>query len=411
MASSPMAATTARSVPPRTRLAIYGSSLFADGATNVVIPLWVLHLEPTPFAFGIVIGARALLPFLLSIHGGVLMDRLGARRVMLFFAAIGLAVPVLFPLLPWIWVAGVLNLVIGLTSTMNWVGAQTLVGQVIRGDAALTWRVSFCNRLGHFTCPILAGAMWDAFGPWGGFGVTFAWAVLFMAAALVLPRHAGPPRAAAEATRPSGLRDLLPRPADYARAFALLGIPLVAVVAAGSVLNIAVGAIQGSFFIAYMREIGLGATLIGVVFAGLNLSGLAGTAGMTPLARRLGDVRLLNATVVAALAAITATPLLAAFLPLLAVTVLRGFAQGISQPLMIMIPSKSVPSGSQGAVVGLRISLNRLMQTVLPPVMGGVVGLAGLEASFYLVGGTLLALTCALWAVFRPPARTGAEPG
>ncbi|HEX9669461.1 MAG TPA: hypothetical protein VGC93_08260, partial [Thermoanaerobaculia bacterium] len=79
MASSPMAATTPRSVPPRTRLAIYGSSLFADGATNVVIPLWVLHLEPTPFAFGIVIGARALLPFLLSIHGGVLMDRLGAR--------------------------------------------------------------------------------------------------------------------------------------------------------------------------------------------------------------------------------------------------------------------------------------------------------------------------------------------
>lgn len=400
-----MTETAAKAIPLRTRLGMYGSGLFADGATNVVIPLWALHLEPTPFAFGIVIGARSLLPFLLSIHGGVLMDRLGARQVMLFFGAIGLIVPFLFPSLPWIWVAGMLNLVLGLTSTMNWVGAQTLVGQVMRGDPSLTWQVSFCNRLGHLGSPILAGAMWDAFGPWGGFSVTFLWAVLFMSAALMLPRRIGAAKEEAD-RRPLHFRDLLPRLEDYTRTFALLAIPLVAVAATGSVLNIAVGAIQGSFFIAYMKEIGLGGTLIGIVFAGLNLSGLAGTAGVTPLARRTGDVWLLNATVVGAIAAITITPLLAAFLPLLLVTLARGFMQGVSQPLMIVLPSKSVPSRSQGAVVGLRISLNRLMQTTLPPLMGGVVGLVGLENSFYWVAGSLLALSCALWAIFRPPHAT-----
>ncbi len=389
---------------------MYGSGLFADGATNIVIPLWALYLEPTPFAFGIVIGARSLLPFLLSIHGGVLMDRLGARQVMLFFAAIGLIVPVLFPLLPWIWVAGILNLVIGLTSTMNWVGAQTLVGQVIRSDPSLTWRVTFCNRLGHFVSPVLAGAMWDAFGPWGGFGVTLVWAVLFMAAALMLPHGNGTAKTAADANgRRFGLRDLLPRLEDYTRAFKLLGIPLVAVVAAGSVLNISSGAIQLSFFVAYMEQIGFTGTMIGVIFASLNLSGLAGTATVTPAARRIGDVRLLNATVVASLAAITATPLLGSFVPLLIVTSLRGIAQGWGQPLMIMIPSKSVPSESQGTLVGLRISLNRLMQTVLPPVMGGVVTLVGLETSFYVVGGILLAITCGLWAIFRPPAQSAEQ--
>lgn len=402
---------TAKAIPLRTRLAMYGSGLFADGATTVVIPLWALYLEPSPFAFGIVIGARSFLPFLLSIHGGVLMDRLGARQVMLFFAAIGLIVPVLFPLLPWIWVAAMLNLVIGLTSTMNWVGAQTLVGQVVRGDSSLTWRVTFCNRLGHFACPMLAGAMWDTFGPWGGFGVTFLWAVLFMAAALMLPRGEAAPGSETEGEAGAGARrfsprDLFPRLDDYTSAFALLTVPIVAVVAAGSVLNIAAGAIQVSFFIAYMEEIGLTGTLIGMIFAGLNLSGLAGTASVTPIARRFGDVRALNTTVVAALAAITITPLLGAFLPLLAVSVLRGFVQGVGQPLMIMIPSKSVPSGNQGAVVGLRISLNRFVQTALPPVMGGVVGLVGLENSFYAVGGLLLAVTCGLWAAFRPPAST-----
>ena len=98
---------TAKTIPLRTRLGIYGSGLFSDGATNVVVPLWALYLEPSAFAFGIVIGARSFLPFLFSIHGGVLMDRLGARQVMLFFAAIGLIVPILFPLLPWIWMAGI----------------------------------------------------------------------------------------------------------------------------------------------------------------------------------------------------------------------------------------------------------------------------------------------------------------
>jgi MFS family permease len=94
---------TAKILPLRSRLAIYSSGLFSDGATNVVIPLWALYLEPTPFTFGIVIGARSLLPFLLSIHGGVLMDRLGARQVMLFFAVIGLIVPILFPSGPRPW--------------------------------------------------------------------------------------------------------------------------------------------------------------------------------------------------------------------------------------------------------------------------------------------------------------------
>ena len=401
---------TAKSVPLRTRIAIYGSGLFADGASNVVIPLWALYLQPSPFTFGIVIGARSLLPFLLSIHGGVLMDRLGARQVMLFFATIGLIVPLLFPLLPWIWVAVILNLLLGLSSTMNWVGAQTLVGQVIRSDPALTWRVSFCNRLGHFVSPVLAGAMWDAFGPWGGFGVTFIVAVLFMMAALMLPRRDGIVKAKGNINaQHMRLRHLLPRLEDHTKAFALLGIPLVSVVAAGSVLNIATGAIQSSFFIAYMKEIEFTGTMIGLIFAGLNFSGLVGTATVTPLAHRIGDVLLLNATVLGAIVAITATPMLTAFIPLLAVTIFRGFTQGVSQPLMILIPSKLVPAGSHGAAVGVRISLNRFMQTVLPPIMGGIVGLVGLENSFYVVGGILLAVSGSLWAIFRPPARIPAR--
>jgi MFS family permease len=383
-----MTKTAGQSIPLRTRLAVYGAGMFSDGASQVVVPLWLILLKPSAFEFGIVMGARALLPFLLSIHGGALMDRLGARQVMLFFASVGLVLPILFPLLPWITAACILQLLVGLTTTMSWVGAQTLVGQTMKGNADFAGKVSFSNRLGSLICPLVAGASWDAFGPWGGFGVMFCWTVLLLISALMLPRYAK------DGVRSRGLalRDIVPRAEDHTRAFALLAIPAVSVVAIGSVLNIATGAIQNSFYIAYLEKVGLSGTLIGVLVAATNVAALLGTVGFGRVIRRLGELRVLNASVVGAIIAITATPLLASFGPLLAMSLFRGWSVGVGQPLMISIPSKAVPPGSQGSAVGLRIALNRLVQTVLPPLMGVVVGLIGLEASFVAIGGTLLVL-------------------
>jgi MFS family permease len=373
-------------IPLRTQLALYGSGCFSDVASQVVIPLWVLQLHPSAVAYGAVIGARSLLPFLLSIHGGVLMDRLGVRRVMLFFAAVGAVLPVLFPLLPYIWAAIILQLIVGLTTTMSWVGAQTVAGQTMKGNAALIGRLSFSNRFGGFFCPLVAGFAWDAFGPWGGFGVMLAFSGILCVSALMLPDNLGE-RAG---DRSFKLRDVVPRIEDYTKALALLAIPAVAIVAVGSILNIATGAIQTSFYIAYLEKLGLGGSLIGILVAATNVTALAGTVGVTRLMRRIGGVRLLNSAVIGSILAIMITPFLATFHSLVIVSALRGWSQGMVQPLMISIPSKAVPMQFQGMSVGLRISLNRLVQTLLPLVMGGVVDVIGLEESFVVVGGILL---------------------
>jgi predicted MFS family arabinose efflux permease len=212
--------------------------------------------------------------------------------------------------------------------------------------------------------------------------------VLLLISALMLPRRTND--GAARGTL--ALRDVVPRVDDHVRAFSLLAIPAVSIVAIGSVLNIATGAIQNSFYIAYLEKIGLSGTLIGALVTISNIAALLGTVGFGRVIRRVGEIRVLNASVVGAIIAITATPLLTAFGPLLAMSLFRGWSVGVGQPLMISIPSKAVPPGSQGAAVGLRIALNRLVQTVLPPLMGVVVGLIGLEASFVAIGGTLLVL-------------------
>ena len=84
--------------------AIYAA--FGDGLTSnsvammtkVVFALWAVHLQMSPSAIGIASSASAFLPFLLSIHGGVLMDRLGARGVTLAYViTTALAMPGAWP--------------------------------------------------------------------------------------------------------------------------------------------------------------------------------------------------------------------------------------------------------------------------------------------------------------------------
>ena len=96
----------AEGVPWRLQLAVYGIGLFSTTMfymAAVVVPLWLVTLESSPFLIGLVLGSRHFLPLFLSIHGGALIDRIGGRRVMMFFALVGMAVPLAYPVLPFVW--------------------------------------------------------------------------------------------------------------------------------------------------------------------------------------------------------------------------------------------------------------------------------------------------------------------
>ena len=76
-------------VPLRVQCAVYGVGMFSTTMhfmAMTIVPLWVVQLELSPFILGIVLGCRPVLPLLYSIHTGVLMDRIGAKRVLMFFA-------------------------------------------------------------------------------------------------------------------------------------------------------------------------------------------------------------------------------------------------------------------------------------------------------------------------------------
>src|SRR5260370_18742318 len=60
---------------------------------NVLIPLYGLSLGMKASAIGTLVGVRSLLAVFLSIHVGVLMDRLATRPVTLFFLSTAMAFP------------------------------------------------------------------------------------------------------------------------------------------------------------------------------------------------------------------------------------------------------------------------------------------------------------------------------
>ena len=184
---------TVGNVPWRTQLPVYGTALFSNSIPDlvlVVMQLWLIRLDTSLFLIGLVFGARYLGPLLLAIHGGALMDRLGTRRVMIFFAAIMIVIPFIYPVAPYVSAIIFLQLISGTADSLGWVGTQTLTGQVLRGNPTYTGRLIFVTRVGTFIGPPIAGAAWDIMGPWGGFASLCLWGVGLMVSVVALPANA-----------------------------------------------------------------------------------------------------------------------------------------------------------------------------------------------------------------------------
>ena len=79
---------------------------------------------------------------------------------------------------------------------------------------------------------------------------------------------------------------------------------------------------------------------------------------------------------------------------LLAANIARGWLQGVVQPMMFSIQATAVGPYRQGAVVGLRQTMNRLAAIAIPPIMGVIADGWGTTASFVVLG-IFLTLLCA----------------
>ena len=189
----------------------------------------------------------------------------------------------------------------------------------------------------------------------------------------------------------------------------LIAIPAIAMSMAIMSMRNTTYSIQTSVYVVYLDRIGLVGTAIGVLFAAVEIASGFG-ALFAGRAMRLGNPQrtMLSGTVLSILL-IAATPLLGGiFALLLLAQVARGWLEGVIQPVMFSVQAKAVGRHQQGAVVGLRQTVQRLSSIVIPPLMGWIADRWGTSQSFFVLGAMMLLLCAADRAGHPARGRTAA---
>jgi MFS family permease len=392
----------------RSLTALYVAAPFSMGYVDFytfLMPLYALSLGFDAAEVGILVGARSIVAMFLSIHIGVLMDRFGTRKVTLFFVWTSMVLAPLFPLVPWFWSLFALQLVNGAAVSFAWSGAQTLIAQLAIGEARYLGRFTFFARLGSTTAPMLGGAVWDFGGTWLSYMIGVVWGGVLIVALLCAPEaeifasphHEGAVRARFRA------RDVWPRLSDYWASLMLLAIPAIALSLAIMAMRNSTYSIQTSVYVVYLKQAGLVGTTIGVLFSAAEIASGFG-ALFAGRAMGLGNAQrtMLSGTAISILLIALTPPLLGGILALLLLfQMVRGWLEGVIQPLVLSVQARAAGRHQQGAVVGLRQTGQRFTSIVVPPLMGAIADSSGVSESFIVLGAFMLLLCIPMALIIR----------
>jgi MFS family permease len=349
--------------------------------SRMTTALFALQLGASPFTVGTLMSLFALLPMLLSVSSGRLIDRIGPRQPLITaFAAlaIGGVLPFLFPSLVILFLSSTL---LGLGFMCVHIGMNSVIGahgapeQRALNFSWLALGFSFSGSLG----PLVAGYAIEGLGHAGAFLVLAFFPVL--ALALLLPRKRSLPRPDHSVSLPENrhLLDLFRVP-GLRRTFIVSGM-------------LAMGWDLYSFLMPlYGSRLGLAAATIGMIMASFAVATFVVRLAMPVLIRRVRQWRVLVASMGIAGASYLTFPLVSSAPLLMANSFVLGLGLGCAQPVIMSLLYETSPPGRQGEAVGVRTTMINASSTFIPLASGALSGLAGSMApAFWLLAACLLA--------------------
>ena len=345
---------------------------------RVAVSLDALARGASPARVGLLVALFALLPVFLAVSAGRLVDRIGARRPMLWGSggcALGAALPAVFPGMPALFAAAAL---VGAAFMLFQVPAQRATAELAddAGRAASFSHLALGYSLSGFAGPLAAGLAIDHLGFRPAFAILAA-LPLVPIAVLAARRPALPRTRRSGAVRPSG--GML----GLVRAPALRRLFLVnAAFALGWDLHTIFVPIYGA-------GIGLSAAAIGAILSSFAAATFVVRLAMPWLTRRATEARVLAAALGAAGACYMAFPFVGSAWALAALSFVLGLCLGSGQPLVLSLLHEHAPPGREGEVVGVRMSLIQSMAVAVPLVFGALGASLGLVPVFWAVGACL----------------------
>ena len=330
--------------------------------TAVIVPLYALGLGASPSEVGIIMAMRSLLPFLLAIPGGAMVDRYGVRFMVTRLALACALLSLVYPLATSVFHLVLLQLVFGVCQSFCWIGVQTGIGKTYRGDPTITGHLGFWSMSGTFFGPFMIGFIWDYFGSGSSFAATGVWCLALCFLALrIAPEVAdiGPPSSKRQAFG-----------GDYTKALFLLRDPVVFYIIACSSVRLGAVSLQTSFIPVYLAELQFSASQIGILIGVSAISSACSAFLHAVFARWWSSEKILGIFIVLALIAVSSMSFTQAYLVLMALNIAMGMAIGVTQPAMFSVLGAKVSKDIQGLVIGLRTSSNRLATFIVPLTAG-----------------------------------------
>ena len=348
--------------------------------SRMLVSLYALNQQASPFTVGALLSLYALLPMLLAVAAGRLIDRVGAARPLAWASILlvaGIALPGAWPSVDALFVAAP---AIGLAFMVYHVALNHTVGVMgVPGDRAVNFSwFALGFSVGGFCGPLLTGFAIDALGHRAAFLILAAFpaaalCVLYLARQRLPVGHA--PHSEASERR---VTDLLREPRLRAAFVAS------ALLATGWDLYTFVIPIYGS-------SVGLSASTIGIVMGSFAAATFTVRLVMPAVARR----RVREWTVVALALAISGIaysmfPFFTQVPMLMALSFLLGIGLGSAQPMIMALLYAASPAGRQGEVVGVRSTMLNASHTFLPLAFGALGAAVGMGPVFWSMSALLV---------------------
>jgi MFS family permease len=375
---------------------------FAQHATRPMASYRALGLDASVEQLGLLALSFGILSIAVAIPIGRLVDRRGARATTVGGIALMGGAAAAHGIVSDLVGLIAAHTVLGLGLIFAVVGLQAIVAHAGPPDGADARFGLFgaTISLGQVLGPIVAGGMAevliaaelatpdDPYGTTPTFVLAGALCAAAAIASLRLPRFPGGTREArvvdsAEGVKPGGLGTVLRAPHMGKALWASM-----VVLTATDVLTVylpAIGAERG-WSVAFV-------SILLAVRAALSFAVRVGTA---PLVRLLGRRPLLvGACGIGAAALLLMAPVLPAWVAVVLMAV-TGLVLGIGQPLTMAWVSRSAPDELRATALAVRLTANRVGQSLIPVAVGVVAAVAGSGAIFIVLSALLVSTSVAV---------------
>lgn len=347
--------------------------------SRITISLYAISLGATPDRVGMILCLFGLLPMLLSISAGRLIDRIGSRLPMAVGAMMACVGALSVPLIPGLNTLYFASMMIGSGFMLFQIAQQNVAGYFGRPEdrpfnfslVALGFAVS--NLAG----PLLAGFLIDHVGHVNTFAA-LGWLPIVTATCVMLGIPALP---AVPPARPRERRHLFDLFTHRELRFVYLSTALVAM---SWDLYIFVMPI-------YCSHIGLSATRIGLVIGTFAFATFCVRVIIPVLVRRLDAWQMLRIALAVSAAMYFLFPITSETALLMMLSFVLGLGLGSAQPMVMSLLHDSTPEGRVGEAVGLRSMLMNTSQTGLPLFFGILGSALGMTPVFWTLAALQIA--------------------